>query len=198
MDIDLDSMYANKVKALYAAILEFVSKAQTQLPSDFASRLYELRDACHGIVISVKGVKEMRNNVSTYMVSENEDIRREYNTLRTRLASIMREIHVLAQSDEEDRDVLSLDEYKVAIDEDNVIVTGALDSLIREGRINAIMASSLMNDQAFARSVVWQLADMGKALYGAKDVSYKEAEEIIVLTEDDVDEMREDDANQAL
>jgi phosphate:Na+ symporter len=198
MDIDLDSMYANKVKALYAAILEFVSKAQTQLPSDFASRLYELRDACHGIVISVKGVKEMRNNISTYMVSENEDIRREYNTLRTRLASIMREIHILAQSDEEDRDVLSLDEYKVAIDEDNVIVTGALDSLIREGRINAIMASSLMNDLAFARNVVWQLADMGKALYGAKDVSYKEAEEIIVLTEDDVDEMREDDANQAL
>jgi phosphate:Na+ symporter len=191
-------MYANKVKALYAAILEFVSKAQTQLPADFASRLYELRDACHGIVISVKGIKEMRDNVSTYMVSENEDIRHEYNTLRNRLAGVMREIHILAQSDEEDRDVLSLDEYKVAIDEDNVIVSGALDTLIRESRITAIMASSLMNDLAFARNVVWHLADMGKALYGAKDVSYKEAEEIIALTEDDVDELREDKEGQAL
>ena len=125
-------------------------------------------------------------------MSENEDIRREYNVLRVRLAEVMREIHVLAQADEEERDVLVFDEHKAAIDEDNVCVTGVLDTLIREERITAIMGTSLMNDMSYAHNVVWNLADMGKALYGAKDVDYKEAEESIALTDEDISEMRQD------
>ena len=194
--LDLEGIYASKVKTLYAAILEFVSKAQTRLPPDFASHLYELRDACHAIAMSVKEIKQMRKNVSTDMVSGNEDIRREFNALRVRLASVMRAIHVLEQSDKEDRDVLALDEFKVAIDENNVVATGAMDALIREGRITAVMASSLMNDQGHARNLVWHLADIGKALFGTEDVALKEAEEIVVLTEEDIDAMREDSARQ--
>ena len=192
MEIDIDSMYTNRVKALYAAILEFISRAQTELPPDFANRLYELRDACHGVVISVKGVKELRKNISSFMVSENEDIRREYNALRVRLAEVMRAIDVLAQTDEEERDVLVLDEFKAAMEEANVGVTANLETLIREERITAIMATSLMNDMSFARDVVWHLADMGKALYGAKDVDYREAEEAIALTDEDISEMRQE------
>jgi len=193
MDFDLDRVYNNKVKALYAAIVEFISKAQTELPPDFASHLYELRDACHGIVRSVKDVKHLRKNVSTYIASDNEDIRREYNSIRLQIAGVLREINILTESDEEDREVLTLDEFKVAIDEDNIIATGDLDTLIREGRVTAVMGTSLMNDLGYARNVVWHLADMGVALFGAKDAESKEAEEIMALTEEDIDEMRDED-----
>ncbi len=194
MDIDLDQAYISKVKALHAAIINFVSKAQTQLPPEFAGRLFELRNACNGIVISVKETTQMRDNISAYTVSDNEDIRREYNKIRIQLAAVMREIQLLAQSDEEDRDVLTLDEFKVAIDEENIIATGAMDTLIREDRITAAMASSLMNDIGFARNVVWHLADAGKSLYGARDLELKEAEDLIALTEEDVDDIHREDA----
>ena len=195
MDFDLERVYESKVKALHAAIIDFVSRAQIQLPPEFASRLFELRDAANGIVISVKETSQMRENIADYIVSDNEDIRREYNKIRVQLAEIMREMHVLAQSDEEDRDVLTLDECKVAIDEGNIIATGALDALIRENKITAVMASSLMNDLGFARNVVWHLADAGKALYGAKNVELKEAEELMALSEGDVDDMNLEDAS---
>jgi len=195
MDFDLELIYARKVKALHAAIIDFVSRAQIQLPAEFASRLFELRDAAHAIVLSVKETTQLRENISAYIVSDNEDIRREYNKIRVQLASVMRAIHVLAQSDDEDRDVLTLDEFKVAIDEKNIIATGAMDTLIRENKITAIMASSLMNDLGFARNVIWHLADVGKALYGAKDVELKEAEELMALSEEDVDDMHMEDAS---
>ena len=194
IDFDLDRAYNNKVKALYASILEFISKAQVNLPPQFANRLFELRDACHGIVRTVKEIKHLRKNVSAYVASDNEDIRREYNSIRAQLAGIMREINILMEREEDDRDVLTLDEFKVAIDEDNIISTGVLDTLIREGRITATMASSLMNDLDYARNAVWRLANMGVALFGAKTVESKEAEEIMALTEEDIDEMHEDDS----
>jgi phosphate:Na+ symporter len=194
IDFDLDETYSSKVKVLYAAILEFVSQAQTRLPPEYASSLFEIRDACHGIVRSVKGVKHLRRNVSAYIESDNEDIRREYNALRLQLAGIMREIHILSESSAEDRDILALDAFKVSIDEGNVIATGTMDAMIRAGRITAEMGTSLMNDLTYARDVVWQLADMGKALFSAVDEETKEAEELLSLTDNDVVEMREDRA----
>lgn len=190
IDFDLDRVYTYKVKSLYAAILDFVSKAQTQLPPDYADVLFELRDACHGIAICVKDIKLMRDNVSTYIASDNPDIRDQYNAIRVELASIMRRIHVLGESDEEDRDVLALDAFKVAADEDNAVATGVMDRLIREGRITATMGTSLMNDLGYARDVVWRLAEVGKALFGAHDVASKEAERTIALTEEELEEIR--------
>jgi len=192
IEIDLERTYNNKVKALYASILEFISKAQTDLPPDLAARLYELRDACLGIVTCVKEIKHLRKNISTYTRSDNEDIRREYNKFRIQVAEVMREIDILEGGDEEDRDILALDEFKVAIAEDNIIATGVMDTLIREGRITATMATSLMNDLGYARNAIWHLTDVAKALFGARDEQSKEAEELMSLTEDDVNEMHAD------
>ena len=90
---------------------------------------------------------------------------------------------------EEDRDVLSLDEHKLSIEHDTVLSDGTIEQLIRDGKITATMATSLMNDLSFARSVIWNLTDMGKAVFGAKDIEVHEAEDLLSLTEDDVDEI---------
>jgi len=190
IEFDLDAAYNHKVKSLYADILEFISKAQTQLPPDFAERLFELRDSCIGIVASVKGIKHLRKNISNYTRSGNRDIRREYNNLRVQIAEVMREIALLEETTDEDRDIFALDEFKVTFDDGNIIATGKLDTLIRDERITAVMATSLMNDLGYAREAVWHLIEVAKALYGAKDALSKEAETLISLTEDDLNEMR--------
>ncbi|MCK5444433.1 MAG: Na/Pi cotransporter family protein [Rhodospirillaceae bacterium] len=191
MELDIDRIYQNKVKTLYADILEFISTAQTQLPPDHATRLFELRAACIGIVSSVKGIKHLRKNIMIYTRSDNEDIRHEYNKLRSRVARVMREINHLKRSKEEDRDILTLDEFKVESEKNSIIATGELDTLIREQRITAAMATSLMNDLGYAHSAIWQLTDVAKALFGAKDAHSKSAEDMVTLTKDGVDEMRQ-------
>lgn len=191
MEFDIDKAYNIKVKPLYADILNFISTAQSKLPSDYASQLFELRNACLGIVTSVKEIKHLRKNISIYIKSENEDIRREYNKLRIQIAEVMREIDRYEKSDEEERDVLTFDEFKVEVSENNIITTGELDTLIRDGRISAVMAASLMNDLKYTHDAVWDLANAAKALFGAKDRLSKEAEELISLTPDDVKELNQ-------
>ena len=70
-----------------------------------------------------------------------------------------------------------------------MIATPAIRNLIREGKITAAMGTSLMNDQGYARDVVWLLADAAKTLFGSKDVADMEAEELIGLDDEDIEEI---------
>ena len=189
MEFDLDALYENKVKVLYAAILDFISRAQTSLPTPFADQLYELRHAARLIVQSVKQVKHLRKNVTGYVRSDNPHIRREYNILRIQIAMVMRELNRLRLENEEERDTLDLDQFKVTIEEESGVTNGTLDALIRDQKISAHMGSSLMNDHGYARDVVWNLVDLGQALFGPKDLSDREVDEMVALDETDVDEI---------
>ena len=185
-DFNLDSVYERKVKVLYAKILEFISRAQGQIPSEYSDQLFGLRQACRQIVMTVKDVKHLRKNITRYMVDNDEDIRREYNALRIQIASLVRDIEEMRELDEEERNVLELDVYRVAIDEESTVVNGGLDTLIREGKITAEMGTSLMNDHSYAHDAIWQLTNIAKTVFGAHDIAEMEAEELIGLDEDDV------------
>ena len=169
MHIDLDAVYVTNVKGLYAAIIEFISRAQTKLPSEYAQRLFEFRNACHAIVGGVKEIKHLRRNLEIFARSDNPDIRAAYRTIRLMLAKLFRDIHRMREVPILERDVLALDVYKRMADEENVIADGTMDRLIREGRITSHMATSLMNDVGYARDVVWNLVDMAEAVLGAID-----------------------------
>ena len=187
LDFNLDAIYERKVKALYAKILEFISRAQGEVPSEFSDQLYALRQACRQIVMTVKDIKHLRKNITRYMVDNDEDIRREYNALRIQLAMLVRDINELRNTEEEERSIIDLDAYRVEIDEESSVVNGELDSLIREGRITPVMGTSLMNDHSYARDAIWQLTDIAKTLFGSRDVAEMEAEELVGLDEEDVE-----------
>ena len=189
LDFNLDAIYEHKVKALYAKILEFITRAQGDIPSEFSDQLYGLRQACRQIVMTVKEIKHLRKNITRYMVSDDEDIRREYNAFRIQLATLVRDIDELRNTDEEDRNIIDLDAYRVEIDEESSIVNGELDRLIREGRITPVMGTSLMNDHGYARDAIWHLTDIAKTLFGSRDIADMEAEELVGLDEEDVETM---------
>ena len=78
------------------------------------------------------------------MADDDQDIRREYNDLRFQIASLLREINDLRDTDEDERNIIDLDAYRIAIDEESTVTNGELDELIREEKITPVMATSLM------------------------------------------------------
>ena len=110
----------------------------------------------------------MRKNLVNYIGSDNAEIRGEYNKLRAQLGSILRELHALRDAGEE-ADVLSLDAIKLEMEENDIILNGDLDQLIREGRITAEMATSLMNDSGYSQHIARNLIDMGSSLFASHE-----------------------------
>lgn len=188
-DFDLDDIYERKVKSLYAKILEFISRAQGDLPPEISDRLYRFREACRQIVLVVKSIKHLRKNITRYMTDKDDDIRHEYNALRIQLATLLRDINDIRNTEEDERNVIDLDVYRVAIDEESSIVDGTLDKLIRKGRITSVMGTSLMNDHNYVRNAIWNLTDIARTLFGSSDAAEMEAEELISLDQDDLEEL---------
>ncbi|GAB6051655.1 hypothetical protein JCM17960_04750 [Magnetospira thiophila] len=187
---DLEDLYATDVKSLYGAILDFISRAQTKLPQDNAASLYALRNACHAIVKAVKDVKHLSSNLQTYIAIDNVHMRRQYDTLRRLIVQLLRDLHDLREQPVEDRHVLALDHYKLAIEEGSAVADGTLDRLIRERRITPAMATSLMNDVSYTRSLIWNLIDMAQAVFGSKEMDVRKAEAMVRLTDVEIDEIK--------
>ncbi len=186
---DLDAQYENKVKILYGAIVEFISRAQANLPSMFSEDLYRFRQAAGDIVQSVKNIKHLRKNTTVYMVSSNSHIRDEYNRLRYRLASILREIHRLRVLDEAQIELLGLDEFKLDIEHSLSALNSSVNELLREQLITPFMATSLLNDNKYAEDTSWNLLNSAHAMLSSHDTLTAEAEQDVGLDREDIKAM---------
>ena len=140
---------------------------------------------------AIKGIKHLHKNLKIYMVSSNPHIRQEYNNIRMQIARVLRELEILQSGTDEASTILSLDQLKMEIGERDIISTGVLDSLIRENRITAQMATSLMNDSAYCQDICRDLIHMGAILFVTSDPGEKEAEKIVALDEIEIKEVIE-------
>jgi phosphate:Na+ symporter len=197
MAFEFDDIYERKVKVLYGSILEFIGRAQSRLPTPFSEKLYELRTAGMLIVQTVKEIKHLRKNLSLHMNSPNVYVRRDYDRIRVELAAILRKLDELRNAREGDAGVLDLDEFKLSIEQSELFGTSELDRLILDRRITTKMGTSLMNDLTYARDAIWHLVKIGNALYGSADARDKVVEQLLALTDEDLDEIRRDDASRA-
>lgn len=192
MDLDIDAVYPTRVKFLYSSIVEFMSRAQSEVPSEFAGSIYDLRIAVKNIVQSLKDVKHLRKNVATYVDSDNEAIRREYNEFRLKIATVLRLIHRLREGDER-VDIFDLDDLALQAEQDDSIRDGSLDRLIRSGDISATMATSAMNDHAYVDDIVGLLAEAGRLLFREMDSVDRDAEELLRFDEDEREVLSRED-----
>jgi phosphate:Na+ symporter len=188
IQIDIDEVYGRKIKVLYNAIIEFIGRAQGQIASEHGERLYQLRDAARDIVEAVKDVKHLRKNLIVYISSDNAEIRQEYNKIRAQLGVILRELNAL-RADEEDASILSLDEIRVELEENDIILNGDLDRLIREGKITGAMATSLMNDSSYAYDIAANLIKVGSNLFASSDPDMQLVEKQLELDEEEIEGM---------
>ena len=198
IDFDMDALYENKVKVLYGAIVDFISRSQSSLPSDFAEELYRFRHAAGDIVECVKHIKHFRKNATVYLVSDNEYIRGEYNKIRYRLASMLREIYRQREAVEADPEtapsLLGLDEFKLEMEQSRRQMNETVDDMLRDERITPHMATSLLNDYGYAEDTAWNLVNIAHALLASHDALVAEAEEAVTLDREEIEELASSDA----
>jgi len=184
---DIDEEYESKIKPLYNAIIAFVSQAQMNTDPDSIPRLYDLRTACRDIVEAVKAVKHLQKNLVRFTTSDNPVIQQEYNQIRFQLAIMLRKIGQIRLDRNEDLTPLSLDEFKVEVEHNDILVNGSLDHLIRDDLITVNMATSLINDGTYARDAADHLISMAKILFTTYDLELQEIEDELSLGNDEID-----------
>lgn len=194
IEIDIDEQYERNVKALYGAIVAYISEAQSRIPAEYSEDLYAMRLAGRNIVEAIKDVKHLRKNLEKYMVSDNPYVKEEYDLFRLRLANILRELSILRLSidDPENVVLLNLDGLKAEILGDDIVADGKLDELIREHQISGEMATSIMNDSSYTSQIGSKLIDMGSVLFAARALELRADERDLALSEEELDAIVKD------
>ena len=187
---DIDDIYERRIKSIYADIVVFISQTQSSMGAlDQLDRLMMLREVGRDLVETIKGIKHLQKNLNIYTISANSDIRQEYNNMRIQICRVLQELEVIRAGEDESATILSLDQLKVEISERDIIKTGRLDLLIREHRISAPMAISLMNDSAYYQDICKNLLHMGGMLFISADQRDEEAENSVALDEVEIKEV---------
>jgi len=180
--VDIDDFYNRKLKGIYGEIIDFSTKAQSQMAPEDIAVLYKIKLANRDIVEAVKDTKHLQKNLIKYAASTNEHIKAEYDTIRLDLAELLRNISTIATTDEEDVIFLLLAKAKIHTEKYDIIANGKLDNLIRNSLITNEMATSLMNDSAYAY-------DISKNLIAMAEVIFAPNNNEMIMNESDVDTM---------
>lgn len=187
--IDFDDEYEKSIKGLYSDIVKFISSAQSNMTPEQSDELFRLRAAGRDIVEAIKDTKHMNKNLSQYILSQNSFIRAEYNKFRVQLGKLMRELDTIRNDDEDSSNILSLDSLKLDMKANDVTVNGEMERLIRDNKITAVMATSMMNDANYAYDVAKNLIQMGESLFASGNLDMNEAVRSVALNDDEVDEI---------
>jgi len=163
--IDIDDFYNYWIKGIYGEIIDFSTKAQINMAPEYAEELYKLKLANRDIVEAIKGTKHLQKNLLKYTSGRNRYIKEQYDDIRKSLAKLLRNIHTISTSNEEDVIILLLSKSKIHAERDDIIANGTLDRLIRKGLINNQMATSLMNDSDYAYRISQNLIAMAEVLF---------------------------------
>lgn len=177
--IDIDDFYNRKIKGIYGEIIDFTTKAQSQMPPEDVEKLYRLKLANRDIVEAVKDTKHLQKNLVKYFKSNNEHIKSEYDNIRMGLVELLRNIDIIATSDQEDEILLLLSKARVHTEKYDIIANGKLDNLIRNKLITNEMATSLMNDSTYSYNISTKLIAMAEVLFAADhNEMFMDAEEV--------------------
>ncbi len=104
-------------------------------------------------------------NLNFYLKSRNEYIKEEYNLLREELAAILIDINLLDSQETELEKLTQLEVIKSTLKTNDLLKSGKIDALIREDKIKATMATSLINDSATVYSIQKKLVEMASILF---------------------------------
>jgi phosphate:Na+ symporter len=188
IEMDMDERYETRVKTLYAAIVEFTTRASgKELPEDVISRVYELRDVSERIVRAVKDVKHLRRNATRYTSRPQGSVTDLYNGLRTEIARILVEMDKLDRADPDNRSRLWLEEERVHVESDKRDTNNRIETLIRDGRISARAATSFLNDSGYAYDAMRELIEAGRSYHVSTDSAVAEVEKILEIEDEDIE-----------
>jgi len=185
--VDIDTFYNRKIKGIYGEIIDFSTKAQSQMSPGYIEVLYHLKLANRDIVEAVKDTKHLQKNLDKYTKSDNEHIRKQYNMIRRDLAELLRTIDRAGRSEEEDTVMVLLSKAKLHTEKYDIIANGTLDNLIRHNLVTIEMATSLMNDSTYAYGISKNLIAMAEIIFTERSSEADSLSEEMAITDEDID-----------
>ena len=185
--INVDDFYNNKIKGIYGEIIDFSTRAQSAMSPKDIEILYKLKLANRDLVEAVKDTKHLQKNLIKYLQSTNTHIKEQYDLIRKDLAELLRNINIVATTDEEDVKLLLLSKAKVHTEKYDILASGTLDKLIREGLITNEMATSLMNDSAYAYDISKNLIDMAEVAFADRSSTAMSLNEEMSMNAEDIE-----------
>lgn len=165
IDTNIDEIYQTNLKNLYSEIIRYASFAQENMSSPQQKEVWEIKRCAKIIVEVLKDTRDIQKNLNFYLKSRNDYIKEEYNLLRKELASTLIEIHLLENHEKELEKLTQLEVIKSALKSNDIITSGKIDALIREDKIKATMATSLINDSATVHSIQKKLVEIANILF---------------------------------
>lgn len=166
IDIDVNSIYEERIKTLYSTILHYAVLAELHMNKKQRKQVYKIKIASREIVEAVKDIRELQKNIKLYSQSYNQEIKGEYNFLCENLTDVLRKVEKI-RKEPFDYDLLA--QVELAREKNKNIDDVAakrLSRLLREGKISENMASSLMNDSSYTRMIAKNLLKSAAILWG--------------------------------
>jgi phosphate:Na+ symporter len=185
--IDVGLAYEEKIKGLYSPIVEFIGEAQARDADELTQeRMYALRQCGREIVEAVKGMKHLHKNLVRHSLSPNLAVRERYDAIRLQLATVLRELRDVSEAQLDHERSLSLDALRVAAGKTSRRIMDDLDDMIRNRRISPTIATSIMNDEAYAHDICENLIEAARLLMSGGHPNLSDA---LVLDEDDMERL---------
>ncbi|QSZ42918.1 Na/Pi cotransporter family protein [Sulfurimonas aquatica] len=184
--IDIEDFYHHKIKEIYGDILDFATRAQTNMSPEYIQNLYKLKLANRDIVEAVKDTKHLQKNLVKFSTHPNKHLQEEYRKMKRNLAELLRNINIIATTDEEDVIVLLLAKAKVHAQKYDIISNGTLDNLIRNRLITNQMATSLMNDSTYVFNISKNMISMAETLFIDNSSDIKSLHESAIISDSEV------------
>lgn len=165
LDTDIDEIYQKNLKALYSEIVKFSSFAQENMFDFQHKKVDELKRAAVLLVEVLRDTRDIQKNVNFYLKSKNEYIKEEYNILRKELAEMLIDINTLSMLENDSDQLTQFELIKTELAHNDLASSEELDTLIREDKIKATMATSYMNDSATGYSIQKKLVKVANILF---------------------------------
>ena len=187
LGIDVIEKYHAGIKYLYGAIIEFNTRASanSKVTEDQQVSFYNLRVTCRKTVEIIKDLAYLRANLDLYIQSDNAHMRKEYNNIRKNIASILRRIFRIRDTRDQVQIFIVLKEMEEDVEAYDKLANHSLDRLLRGRMITPAMATSLMNDSAYAFDIGMKLIEIAKTMFIISGTDLKATDmEMLLQVED--------------
>jgi len=166
IDTNIDKIYKYNLKNLYGEIIKYATISQKKMKEKDAISVGYLKTASRDIIQTVKDIKELQKNINNFLFNPNEHIKKEYNFLRLEIANTLKNIEYIRQESLTQEERLSkIQNLTNRLERLDIIENGRIDKLIRKQKINTNMATSLINDSAFAHHICKKLINIANILW---------------------------------
>ncbi len=190
-EVDIDRYYDLNIKGLYSDIIAYISRASFSWEMEQSGEIHWLRKANQDMVDAIKDIKHLQKNLLGYSNTQNSVIKTQYNRLRVQVASLLRELESIHRAETDDLPSLMIDQLKLDSDSRYSEQNLQINQFIRERKISAEVATSLMNDQAYVYNVSRKLIEMGQTLFVKQNKELSSAEKIVQLDDNELREIHD-------